>query len=167
GACEASMSENSGTTFGGRRAMPPNTSNAAEDTRPTLELQGLVPRGFNPQDYLNVTAVHLFKESWDNNKLEHHTDRYDSDKLIVRRGQPFHIQIDFNRPYNPARDFFRVEYVIGECQHISCSESQSVSWGAGARSGAGTLRSALASSDRWPGLGWRPLLGTLPSQGEM
>ncbi|XP_037374716.1 coagulation factor XIII A chain [Talpa occidentalis] len=107
------MSENSGTTYGGRRAVPPNTSNAAEDSRPTVELLGLAPRGFNPQDYLHVTAVHLFKESWDSNKMDHHTDRYDSDKLIVRRGQPFHIQIDFNRPYEPSRDFFRVEYVIG------------------------------------------------------
>lgn len=43
------MSESSGTAFGGRRAIPPNTSNAAENDPPTVELQGLVPRGFNPQ----------------------------------------------------------------------------------------------------------------------
>lgn len=66
-------------------------------------------------DYLNVTAVHLFKERWDSNKVDHHTDKYDCDSLIVRRGQSFYVQIDFNRPYDPSRDFFRVEYVIGEC----------------------------------------------------
>ena len=43
------MSESSEATFGGRRAVPPNTSNAAENDPPTVELQGLVPRGFNPQ----------------------------------------------------------------------------------------------------------------------
>jgi hypothetical protein len=66
-------------------------------------------------DYLNVTAVHLFKERWDSNKIDHHTDKYDNNKLIVRRGQTFYIQIDFNRPYDPRKDLFRVEYVIGEC----------------------------------------------------
>uniref|UniRef100_A0A8D0SF31 Coagulation factor XIII A chain n=2 Tax=Sus scrofa TaxID=9823 RepID=A0A8D0SF31_PIG len=110
------MAETPGTgaAFGGRRALPPNTSNAEENDPPTVELQGgLMPRGFNPQDYLNVTDVHLFKERWDSNKVDHHTDKYDSKKLIVRRGQPFYIQIDFSRPYDPRRDLFRVEYVIG------------------------------------------------------
>lgn len=108
------MSDTSRTTFGGRRAIPPNNSNAAEDDLPTEELQGLVPRGVNLQDFLNVSAVHLFKERWDSNKIDHHTDKYDNDKLIVRRGQSFYVQIDFNRPYDPRRDLFRVEYVIGE-----------------------------------------------------
>ncbi|XP_051711102.1 coagulation factor XIII A chain [Oryctolagus cuniculus] len=107
------MSGSSSSTFGGRRAVPPNNSNAAEDELPTVELQGLLPRGVNLQDYLSVTDVHLFKERWDTNKIEHHTDKYDNSKLIVRRGQPFYVQIDFNRPYDPKRDFFRVEYVIG------------------------------------------------------
>uniref|UniRef100_A0A8C0MWT1 Coagulation factor XIII A chain n=1 Tax=Canis lupus familiaris TaxID=9615 RepID=A0A8C0MWT1_CANLF len=64
-------------------------------------------------DYLHVTNIHLFKERWDTNKVDHHTDKYENNKLIVRRGQSFFIQIDFNRPYDPRRDLFRVEYVIG------------------------------------------------------
>lgn len=43
------MSETSRIAFGGRRAVPPNNSNAAEDDLPTLELQGVVPRGVNLQ----------------------------------------------------------------------------------------------------------------------
>lgn len=43
------MSEPPRTTFGGRRAVPPNNSNAAENDPPTVELQGLVPRGVNLQ----------------------------------------------------------------------------------------------------------------------
>lgn len=66
-------------------------------------------------EFLNVTSIHLFKERWDTNKVDHHTDKYENNKLIVRRGQSFYIQIDFNRPYDPRRDLFRVEYVIGEC----------------------------------------------------
>ncbi|KAM8901610.1 coagulation factor XIII A chain [Lycaon pictus] len=108
------MSETSGPAFGGRRALPRNASNAAEDDLPTVELQGgPVPRGVNLQDYLHVTNIHLFKERWDTNKVDHHTDKYENNKLIVRRGQSFFIQIDFNRPYDPRRDLFRVEYVIG------------------------------------------------------
>ncbi|XP_010621102.1 coagulation factor XIII A chain isoform X1 [Fukomys damarensis] len=107
------MSDTPRTTFAGRRAMPPNNSNAAEDELPTEELLGLVPRGVNLEDYLTVTDVHLFKEKWDSNKIDHHTDKYDNNKLIVRRGQSFYVQIDFNRPYDPRKDLFRVEYVIG------------------------------------------------------
>lgn len=108
------MTETSRPAFAGRRAVPRSTSNVAENELPTEELTSLSPRGFNPQDYLNVTAVHLFKERWDSNKVDHHTDKYDCDSLIVRRGQSFYVQIDFNRPYDPRRDFFRVEYVIGQ-----------------------------------------------------
>lgn len=133
------MSEPPRTVFGGRRAVPPNNSNAAENDPPTVELRGLVPRGVNLQDYLNVTGVHLFKERLDSNKVDHHTDKYDSDKLIVRRGQSFYIQIDFNRSYDPRRDLFRVEYVIGRYPQENkgtyipvpiVSELQSGKWGA-------------------------------------
>ncbi|XP_075410242.1 coagulation factor XIII A chain [Tenrec ecaudatus] len=133
------MSETSTPSFGGRRSVPLNNSNALEDDLPTVELHGLVPRGVSLQDYLNVTNVHLFKERWDTNKVDHHTDKYDNNKLIVRRGQPFYIQIDFNRPYDPQRDFFRVEYVIGRYPQENkgtyipvplVSELQQGKWGA-------------------------------------
>nr|XP_024104595.2 coagulation factor XIII A chain [Pongo abelii] len=133
------MSETSRTAFGGRRAVPPNNSNAAEDDLPTVELQGVVPRGVNLQEFLNVTSVHLFKERWDTNKVDHHTDKYENNKLIVRRGQSFYMQIDFNRPYDPRRDLFRVEYVIGRYPQENkgtyipvpiVSELQSGKWGA-------------------------------------
>ncbi|KAM8789959.1 coagulation factor XIII A chain isoform 2-T2 [Rhynchonycteris naso] len=43
------MSETPRTTFGGRRAVPRNNSNAEENDPPTVELQGLVPRSVNLQ----------------------------------------------------------------------------------------------------------------------
>lgn len=133
------MSEGTEPAFSGRRALPPNNSNGEEDKLPTMEIVGLLPKGVHLQDYLNVTDVHLFKESWDTNKVEHHTDRYDNEKLIVRRGQPFFVQIDFNRPYDPKRDFIRLEYVIGRYPQENkgtyipvpiVSEFQSGKWGA-------------------------------------
>lgn len=51
------MSESSGATFGGRRAIPPNTSNASENDPPTMELHGLVPRGFNLQGTVTSWAA--------------------------------------------------------------------------------------------------------------
>lgn len=51
------MSESSGATFGGRRAVPPNTSNASENDPPTMELHGLVPRGFNRQGTVTSWAT--------------------------------------------------------------------------------------------------------------
>ncbi|XP_051826693.1 coagulation factor XIII A chain [Antechinus flavipes] len=126
-------------TFSGRRALPPNNSNGEENELPTVEISGLLPRGVQLQEFLNVTDVHLFKDSWDTNKVEHHTDRYYNEKLIVRRGQSFYIQIDFNRPYDPQRDIFRLEYVIGRYPQETkgtfipvpiVSEFQSGKWGA-------------------------------------
>ncbi|XP_071592599.1 coagulation factor XIII A chain isoform X2 [Heliangelus exortis] len=97
----------------GRRALPSDNSNDEENEVPEMEAFGLIPRGFNPKDYLRVVDIHMFKEPHEINKQQHHTDKYYSPKLIVRRGQAFQIQIDFNRPYNPETDQFWLEYLIG------------------------------------------------------
>ncbi|KFW92637.1 Coagulation factor XIII A chain [Phalacrocorax carbo] len=97
----------------GRRALPLSNSNDEENEVPEMEAFGLIPRGFNPKDYLRVVNIHMFKEPHEINKQQHHTDKYYSPKLIVRRGQPFQIQIDFNRPFEPQTDQFWLEYLIG------------------------------------------------------
>ena len=53
------MSETSAPALGGRRALPRNASNAAEDDLPTVELQGLTPRGFNLQGTGTATCFSL------------------------------------------------------------------------------------------------------------
>lgn len=58
----------------------------------------------------------MFKEPNEINKQQHHTDKYYNPKLIVRRGQPFQIQIDFSRPYEPEKDQIWLEYLIGKHQ---------------------------------------------------
>ncbi|KAG8571659.1 hypothetical protein GDO81_011743 [Engystomops pustulosus] len=101
------------TAIKGRFSVPPNISNADEDEIPLMETFGVVPRTFDKKDYLEVENVELFKQQYEKNKREHHTDRYFNNKLIIRRGQTFQIRIDFNRPYNAEKDQFWVEFVIG------------------------------------------------------
>lgn len=97
----------------GRRAIPPNYSNDEENEVPEMEVFGSIPRGFNPRDYLRVVDIYMFKEPQEINKQEHHTDKYYNPKLIVRRGQAFQIQIDFNRPYQPESDQIWLEFLMG------------------------------------------------------
>ncbi|XP_058031258.1 coagulation factor XIII A chain [Ahaetulla prasina] len=112
---EPTATENKRThaTLSGRRAIPPNVSNAEEDEVPEVETIGLVPRGFKSEDILEVERVNVFSREYEINKKEHHTDKYYNFKLIVRRGQTFHMQITFTRAYNPEKDQFWIEYLIG------------------------------------------------------
>ncbi|XP_068092949.1 coagulation factor XIII A chain [Hyperolius riggenbachi] len=99
--------------FTGRSSVPPNVSNADEDEVPIMETFGVIPRGVSMKDFLEVEDVELYKQQYEKNKKEHHTDRYFNNKLIIRRGQSFDITIYFNRQYNPDQDQVWVEYVIG------------------------------------------------------
>lgn len=56
----------------------------------------------------------MMKKPNESNKMNHHTALYQSDNLIIRRGQEFEVKITFNRPFNSAQDKFAVEFVIGE-----------------------------------------------------
>ncbi|XP_073423429.1 coagulation factor XIII A chain [Dendrobates tinctorius] len=99
--------------YTGRLSVPPNISNEDEDEVPIMETFGVLPRTFDKKDYLEVENIELFKQQYEKNKREHHTDRYFNNKLIIRRGQTYSIRIDFNRPYNPGKDQFWLEYLIG------------------------------------------------------
>lgn len=65
-------------------------------------------------EYLDISDVDMVRNREGSNKQQHHTDFYNSDALIVRRGQEFQIKIIFNRPYKPTEDKFALEFVIGE-----------------------------------------------------
>ncbi|KAM3840335.1 coagulation factor XIII A chain isoform 2-T2 [Vipera latastei] len=108
----ATESKKTPAALSGRRAVPPNVSNAEEDEVPEVETIGLVPRAFNRKDILEVQAIKVFSGEYEINKKEHHTDKYHNFKLIVRRGQSYHLQITFNRAYNPEKDQFWLEYLI-------------------------------------------------------
>ena len=65
-------------------------------------------------DFLDIWDVDMIRSREGSNKQLHHTNFYNSDALIVRRGQEFQVKITFNRPYKPAEDKFALEFVIGE-----------------------------------------------------
>ena len=52
------------------------------------------------------------------NRVEHHTDEYEHEDLIVRRGQQFRITIYFNRAYNDSQDTIVLQFVTGEKRDI-------------------------------------------------
>lgn len=65
-------------------------------------------------DFLDIWDVDMMKMPDGTNKTDHHTTLYNSDYLIVRRGQEFQVKITFSRPYKPSEDKFALEFVIGK-----------------------------------------------------
>uniref|UniRef100_A0A673III6 Protein-glutamine gamma-glutamyltransferase K n=1 Tax=Sinocyclocheilus rhinocerous TaxID=307959 RepID=A0A673III6_9TELE len=76
----------------------------------------LTPTGDTELDELTlaVRSVDLLSRKSDRNKKEHHTDQYNSDQLIIRRGQTFQIELDLSRPFNPNTDKLHLEMKTGE-----------------------------------------------------
>ncbi|XP_059211111.1 coagulation factor XIII A chain [Centropristis striata] len=109
------------STNRGRTSDPISSSNSDSTDIPEFEPFGLPgPRGFPPlTDYLDIWDVDMMRRPDQPNKQEHHTNLFNSDYLIVRRGQEFQVKITFNRPYKPATDKFALEFVIGSSPHYS------------------------------------------------
>ncbi|CAH1780198.1 unnamed protein product [Owenia fusiformis] len=49
----------------------------------------------------------------DANRKEHHTDEYEEETLIVRRGQAFDVNVTFNRAYNADTDSVTIQFTTG------------------------------------------------------
>uniref|UniRef100_H3CC63 protein-glutamine gamma-glutamyltransferase n=1 Tax=Tetraodon nigroviridis TaxID=99883 RepID=H3CC63_TETNG len=98
----------------GRTAFAVASSNS--DSTEVPEFEPFIapgPRGFPPMtEFLDILEVDMVSKFEEINKQEHRTEFYDSNFLIVRRGQEFQVKITFNRPYKP-KDKFALEFVIG------------------------------------------------------
>lgn len=70
-------------------------------------------------EYLDIWDVDMMRRPDEINKKRHHTVHYNSENLIVRRGQEFEVKITFNRAYKPT-DKIAVEFVIGELSTLKC-----------------------------------------------
>lgn len=72
-----------------------------------------------PTGNLVIQSVDLLNSRTGENRRSHHTDEYEYDDLIVRRGQPFQICVTFKRPFNPKSDQVCVILHLGNSQAIN------------------------------------------------
>ncbi len=47
------------------------------------------------------------------NRVAHHTDEYEHEQLILRRGEPFDMTVKFSRSYNADTDTVMLQFVTG------------------------------------------------------
>ncbi|XP_072929126.1 coagulation factor XIII A chain-like [Hemitrygon akajei] len=107
-------------SYVGRKTTPSNNSNAEENDVPDFQHFGLNPRGQpNLRDSLEVWGVNIHSDPDDVNKRQHHTELYNSNHLILRRGQPFQITLTTNRAYNEGKDKLWIELLIGRYPNIA------------------------------------------------
>ncbi|XP_059357128.1 protein-glutamine gamma-glutamyltransferase K-like isoform X2 [Carassius carassius] len=85
------------------------------------DVDGVALNGDTELDELTlaVRSVDLLSEKSDRNKTEHHTDQYNSDQLIIRRGQTFQIELGLSRPFNPNTDKLHLEMNTGSLPQVS------------------------------------------------
>ncbi|XP_059200192.1 protein-glutamine gamma-glutamyltransferase K [Centropristis striata] len=62
---------------------------------------------------LSVCSVDLLSSRTGQNRLEHHTDLYQGDELIIRRGQTFQAELELNRPFNADKDKMHLDLITG------------------------------------------------------
>lgn len=60
-----------------------------------------------------VQSVDLLSSKTGQNRVEHHTDLYDGDEMIIRRGQTFQIEMELNRPFNASTDKLHLDLKTG------------------------------------------------------
>lgn len=62
---------------------------------------------------LLVSSVDLLSSKTGQNRQEHHTDLYQEDELIIRRGQTFQMELELNRPFNADNDKMHLDLKTG------------------------------------------------------
>uniref|UniRef100_A0A8C7NEE6 Protein-glutamine gamma-glutamyltransferase K n=1 Tax=Oncorhynchus mykiss TaxID=8022 RepID=A0A8C7NEE6_ONCMY len=68
---------------------------------------------------LSVRSVDLLSSKTGQNRLEHHTNLYHGNELIIRRGQTFQMELDLSRPFNSNTDKLHLELKTGPVPMVS------------------------------------------------
>ncbi|XP_041847772.1 protein-glutamine gamma-glutamyltransferase K [Melanotaenia boesemani] len=68
---------------------------------------------------LSVCSVDLLSSKTGQNRVEHHTDLYHGDELIIRRGQTFQMEMELNRPFNADTDKMHLDLKTGPLPTVS------------------------------------------------
>uniref|UniRef100_A0A8C7UA69 Protein-glutamine gamma-glutamyltransferase K n=1 Tax=Oncorhynchus mykiss TaxID=8022 RepID=A0A8C7UA69_ONCMY len=68
---------------------------------------------------LSVHSVDLLSSKTGQNRMEHHTDCYHGNALIIRRGQTFQIELDLSRPFNSNTDKLHLDLRTGPLPMVS------------------------------------------------
>ena len=66
---------------------------------------------------LSVCSVDLLSSKMGQNRKEHHTDLFHGDEMIIRRGQPFQMEVEFNKAFNADTDKLHLELKTG-MEHV-------------------------------------------------
>uniref|UniRef100_A0A8D0HRY0 Protein-glutamine gamma-glutamyltransferase K n=1 Tax=Sphenodon punctatus TaxID=8508 RepID=A0A8D0HRY0_SPHPU len=74
----------------------------------------LTPLSPGTEGMLVVSGINLMSSRSGKNRQLHHTDEYEYDHLILRRGQPFDMHLQFQQPYDPEQHRVCLEFLIGE-----------------------------------------------------
>ncbi|XP_058274399.1 protein-glutamine gamma-glutamyltransferase K [Hemibagrus wyckioides] len=109
---------------------PSNSYNVTNDldTAVTVE-EKVTPHPEPPQPHtedneledlsLVVRSVDLLSSNTAQNRREHHTEKYHSNELIIRRGQTFQIMLDLSRSFNINTDKLHLELKTGSQPLVS------------------------------------------------
>lgn len=68
---------------------------------------------------LSVRSVDLLSSQTGQNRLEHHTELYHGDELIIRRGQTFQMELELNRPFSSDTDKMHLDLKTGPLPMVS------------------------------------------------
>ena len=78
-----------------------------QGTNSAVSLVGFLPKYAEP---LKITDLDLMKEL---NTSNHHTHQYDTDKVVLRRGEPFRVRFQASRKLSKARHALNIEFRRG------------------------------------------------------